>query len=45
MAATAAAGHGIVLAAADDCGLVDFDEAGGRGSARGHHAAPQLCAE
>ena len=34
MAATAAAGHGIVLAAADNFGLVDFDEAGERAAAR-----------
>lgn len=33
MAATAAAGHRIVLAAADDFGLVDFDEAGERAAA------------
>ncbi len=42
MAASAAAGERIVLAAADDLGFVDFDEAGQRGATRGHHAAAQL---
>src|SRR3954466_14324160 len=42
MAAPAAAGQGIVLAAADDLGFVDFDEPGQGAAVTGHHAAPQF---
>jgi hypothetical protein len=42
MAASAAAGDGIVLAAADDFGLVDFDQAGERAAVGRQHAAAQL---
>ena len=42
MAAPAAAGQGIVLAAADDLGFVDLDEPGQGAAVAGHHAAPQL---
>ena len=42
MAASAATGERIVLAAADDFGLVDFNQAGQRAAARCHHAAAQL---
>jgi hypothetical protein len=42
MAAPAAAGQGIVLAAADDLGFVDLDEPGQGTAVAGHHAAPQF---
>jgi RNA 3'-terminal phosphate cyclase len=42
MAAPAAAGQGIVLAAADDLGFVDLDEPGKRAAVAGHHAASQF---
>ena len=42
MAAPAAAGDRIVLAAADDLGFIDLDEAGERAAARRQHAAAQL---
>src|SRR5215469_670462 len=42
MAASAATSEGIVLAAADDLGLVDFDEAGERTAARCYHAAAKF---
>ena len=42
MAAPAAAGQRIVLAAADDLGFVDFDEPGQGAAVTGHHAAPQF---
>src|SRR6476646_11152448 len=42
MAAPAAAGQGIVLAAADNLGFVDFDEPGQGAAVAGHHAAPQF---
>ena len=42
MAASAAASEGIVLAAADDLGLVDFDEAGERTAAGCYHAAAKF---
>jgi hypothetical protein len=42
MAASAAAGHGILLAAAGDLGLVDLDQAGQGAAAGRHHAAAQL---
>src|SRR5215212_8188641 len=42
MAAPAAADQGIVLAAADDLGFVDLDEAGKGAAVAGHHAAPQF---
>ena len=45
MAAPAAAGDRIVLAAAHDFGFVDLDKAGQRFSVRGQHAAAQLSAE
>ena len=44
MAASAAAGQRIVLAAADDLGLVDLDQAGERAAAGRDHAAAQLAA-
>src|SRR3954452_11615593 len=42
MATPATASQGIVLAAADDLGFVDLDEAGERAAVAGHHAAPQF---
>jgi hypothetical protein len=42
MAASATAAERIVLAAADNLGLVDFDQAGERAAAGRHHAAAQL---
>ena len=45
VAAPAAAGEGIMLAAAGDFAHVDFDQAGERGAARRHHAAAQLGAQ
>jgi len=45
MAAPAAAGDRIVLAAAHDFGFVDLEKAGQRFSVRGQHAAGQLGAE
>src|SRR5206468_10353321 len=45
MAAPAAAGGGIVLAAAGKLGLVDLDQTGERGAAGSEHAAAQLGAE
>src|SRR3954451_3706153 len=42
MAAPAAAGQGIVLAAADDLGFVDLDEPGQGAAVASHHAAPQF---
>src|SRR3954454_9451620 len=42
MAAPAAAGQRIVLAAADDLGFVDLDEPGKGAAVAGHHAAPQF---
>jgi hypothetical protein len=45
MAAATTTGERIVLAAADDLGLVDFDEAGERVAAGCDHAAAQLAAE
>jgi hypothetical protein len=45
MAAPAAAGQRIVLAAAGDLGFVDLDQAGERAAAGRHHAAAQLGTE
>ena len=42
MAASTAAGDGIVLAAADDFGLIDFDQTSEPAAAGRHHAAAQL---
>jgi hypothetical protein len=42
MTAPAAASQRIVLAAADDLGVVDLDETGQRAAAVGYHAAPQF---
>src|SRR5215210_5145658 len=42
MATPAAAGQGIVLAAADDLGFVDLDEPGPGAAVDRHHAAPQF---
>jgi hypothetical protein len=44
MATPAAAGERIVLAAADDLGLVDFDKTGERVAAGCYHAAAQFAA-
>ena len=45
MAAAAAAGQGIVLAAAGNFGLVDLDQTGERAAAGRDHAAAQLAAQ
>jgi len=45
MTTATAAGERIVLAAADDYGFIDLDQAGQRRAARRHHAAPQLGAQ
>ena len=45
MAAPATAGERIILAAADDLGLVDLDQAGERAAVGRHHAAAQLGAD
>ena len=43
MAASATAGERVVLAAADDFGLVNLDQAGEHAAVGRHHAAAQLC--
>ena len=45
MAASAAPGDRIVLAAASDLGFIDLDQTGERAAARGEHAAAQFGAE
>ena len=45
MAASAAAGERVMLAAAGDFGFVDLDQAGERAAAGRHHAAAQLGAD
>ncbi len=45
MTASAAAGGGIMLAAAGDCGLIDLDKAAQRVAIGRHHAGAQLGAE